>query len=676
MPNQGIDVGDAVFTFLANTTQLDTAMTRVDAIPSRLSPATSAVEGLGSAITETGEEFDATASNIENAGETIVDTNKKVASSYREARGEAMLLGEATGIHLPRHVTSFLATLGPVQGVLSAAFTATAVLFLVEALIKGTEKLTEFIDNTFIYTQAMKDADDFTKAYNAEVIKHVDTMKKLNEIYIETGMSAEQKLMRGIDLSTKSIKEQEAALDELKKHASDAAGEETGLWNGTKNALRGLTDNLLGTTLVFDHMAERNKKAQEDIALEIKKTDNAVIEEKKRRATKEKEEDDEVVAYEKKAADELRKIQFARFEEHQQQLIQAAADEKAFADVLKNMWGEDTAGMAKGMDQVNLFIKAAMPVKPVLLAGADAAHKFGITIQSDLIGQLNEMKKAFDEMSASGLVAKKDLDAFAAQIKSQQAAVDAFGKDNQKAASDFAKAWQQGGQDSEAAIWGFSDAYAKGITAVIKGEEGFGQAMEKATGQFIEQIGQRALVQGMFYLAQGIADTFWAPEKAAADFTASGMFLALGGAATAAGAALTGAAGSGSPAGSGGSTGARGGSVQTTGSGAASGPATSTRMMAGGGLVTGPTLAMIGEKPGTQEAVIPLNDDVAMDRIGKSIGEKSPAGGSGHTFHVHVAGMVSPDNLTKVMSQMSKRVSKGTASLHSSNTMRVTKRSQ
>jgi hypothetical protein len=61
-------------------------------------------------------------------------------------------------------------------------------------------------------------------------------------------------------------------------------------------------------------------------------------------------------------------------------------------------------------------------------------------------------------------------------------------------------------------------------------------------------------------------------------------------------------------------------------------------------------------------------------RIGKAIAA-SGGGGSGHTFNVNVKGLVSPDNLSRVMKQISSKVAKGQGSIVSSNTFRITKRS-
>src|SRR4051812_32728408 len=74
----------------------------------------------------------------------------EVGGSMTEARHGVILLGEEFGVHLPRGVTSFLASLGPVSAVMEAAFPFLAILvgatLLIEHLVKLREegrKLTE-----------------------------------------------------------------------------------------------------------------------------------------------------------------------------------------------------------------------------------------------------------------------------------------------------------------------------------------------------------------------------------------------------------------------------------------------------------------------------------------------------------------------------------------------------
>jgi hypothetical protein len=86
-----------------------------------------------------------------------------------------------------------------------------------------------------------------------------------------------------------------------------------------------------------------------------------------------------------------------------------------------------------------------------------------------------------------------------------------------------------------------------------------------------------------------------------------------------------------------------------------------------GGLISGPTLALMGEEY-KREAVLPLDDPRAMEAIRNGVG-------GGTTHHWHIDGMISPDNMAKVMKTMSKMVSRGQANLTASNSLRITKRS-
>jgi hypothetical protein len=164
-------VGDAVLTFLGDTTNLDQAFAIVaSGAEKSMSAAADSVGQVSDSLHDISFELDATASNAAYAGGEIKEAMNKAAVATGEARGEAMLLGEAFGVHLPRHVTSFVATLPGVGEALEGAFAATAVLFLIDALVKGSEKLSQWVANTFIFTQAMKDSDQSVKDQNKSLI--------------------------------------------------------------------------------------------------------------------------------------------------------------------------------------------------------------------------------------------------------------------------------------------------------------------------------------------------------------------------------------------------------------------------------------------------------------------------------------------------------------------------
>ncbi len=85
-------------------------------------------------------------------------------------------------------------------------------------------------------------------------------------------------------------------------------------------------------------------------------------------------------------------------------------------------------------------------------------------------------------------------------------------------------------------------------------------------------------------------------------------------------------------------------------------------------------MAMIGDSynksAGQNEAVIPLDDEGSISKI------KDALGGGGTHIHVNVKGLISGDNLNKVVQQINKRVNKGQSRLLASDSQRVTRRSQ
>ena len=97
----------------------------------------------------------------------------------------------------------------------------------------------------------------------------------------------------------------------------------------------------------------------------------------------------------------------------------------------------------------------------------------------------------------------------------------------------------------------------------------------------------------------------------------------------------------------------------------------SIQHFAEGGLISAPTLAVMGEQ-NKREAVIPLDDPDAKRTIGEALGEN----GGGTHIHVEIkGGVIAADTISKVCQQINKRVNRGQAHLLSSNSLRVTRRS-
>jgi Lambda phage tail tape-measure protein (Tape_meas_lam_C) len=79
------------------------------------------------------------------AGRLVKETSGRMRADMAEAKGSIALLGEEFGVHLPRHLRTFVAELPGVSAAMSAAFDAVAVFVLIDVVIKAGEKLTEFI---------------------------------------------------------------------------------------------------------------------------------------------------------------------------------------------------------------------------------------------------------------------------------------------------------------------------------------------------------------------------------------------------------------------------------------------------------------------------------------------------------------------------------------------------
>jgi hypothetical protein len=221
-------------------------------------------------------------------------------------------------------------------------------------------------------------------------------------------------------------------------------------------------------------------------------------------------------------------------------------------------------------------------------------------------------------------------------------------------------------------------AFSQAMTGMLTHQEHFGTAMEKAVFKMLASMAQQ---WAAYYLALAIGNAFTPGMQAAAagEFAAATALEALAGTLNALG-GRGGAGGSGGSnvngGGSGGNNFAYGSSVSNTGSQAGSGRSNiGVQGFADGGLVSGPTLAMIGEGGG-REAAIPLDNPDAMATIGKAVSDAMAKNGGGRGgINVHVHGhVIGASDVAHLCAQISKRVANGQAHLNSSSTFKVTKR--
>jgi hypothetical protein len=839
-----LSVGDAVLTFLGDTTQLDQAFARIpEQANASMSAAAASVGKVGDALEGVSFELDATASNAAYAGGEISTAMDKARGSVYEARGEAALLGEAFGIHLPRHVRSFLAEMPGVGKALSAAFSATAVFFLIEALIQGAEKLSNFIANTFIYTEAAKAAAAAEIALNQEFLKTAQAITKAKEALEDYGLTASQKTQKAIEAHTKSLadntKEIEANKLKMaqlaKEQAESAAAEEKNVATLTR-AGHIYTDAVKDNSQAIEDLKNKNAllmKGMEELRIEMQVLSLTLRDEEDvaRKATLAKQEAfgqaqingartvgsavlnlqkaqavaligldsstagtrllldlhfaeaqyqldlstaQKTIAATQQAENQLYQITKANLENRLsvQKTMGAAGVEAVKATQVQieelgkshglRLRTEQVRGNAeiealekghetkllndatKFKEEFNQIIAAAFapgtsrglgaglgPVIQELDQVDAAAKKLGVTLESSLAKSTGEAKKAVDILTLAykhNLVTLDDLHrGELAHVQAELAEARASGQNTlalQREEAELKKLIpvvkdaDHTHQGLQKIILKTDEAFNSFVSAMASGSESIGQAAKHMTEQMLQALAQWAAAKGAASLAQGfsdLGDPFTAPLAPAA-FEGAALWFALAGASAAVEGAISGSGGGG---GSGSHNAAGLSPGQTSSSGGGSNQTVSVTHLAEGGLITGPTRAIIGEK-GT-EAVIPLTnpdvmarlanalllpstlriasahssdpaaisaasnarqggfDDAAMAKLGEMIGahleSSGRAGGDVYNFHNHIKGLLDSGTLVKTMDKMSKMVQQNRATLHSSNSFRVTRRS-
>lgn len=712
---QGIEVGDATLRFLGDTTDLDMAFAKVEGTPGRLRPAEQEIQAMADDWTFMGFSGKKAGEDITMATEEIALGAKKAEFSMREAKGELALLGEETGVHLPRHVRAFVAELPGVGAALEAAFSATAALILIQVLIEGTKKLTEFISETFIYTEAMKKSEEVTKEMNKELVKQADELKKINKEMELFGLTGSKKTAVALkDLNEeieKNAKELRAARDmiwaynnEIGDHTPEqvdkakaslvtltmtAKTQQAELALLTKQFDREMTDEIVGAE--EKRIAVRKKMGE--LAIEIAYQQNrAVLAAHKGsfilEVANDRQQAEMLYQNERKSLEaQLELTKFAGEKEKEQHAaIQAQIEVldrvhglkqiKAAADLqvkLRELRGTVEATRSELTNiitepEIQKFekLQATAAALGVTLSGelkfkADAAHQaLNSLIKDGVLGnyQLAQAKLAVVQ---ADLKLAHATDSSTTALKKEEAQLKKLIADEQEHSKVVEKSALAVGK----AIGAEAFAFGQGVVTI-------GQAMRDLSSVVIKEIAKQAEVKGADALAEGFSMAATGQPGAGLKFAAAaGWFALAGGISMAAGAV----------AGSGATPGSAANPVNTTSSaGASSGGAMQPRALGGtnvqsfanAGLITRPTMALLGDRPNSKgEVAFDLGDERAKQHIREAMG----GGGDGITINFPRGAMVSPDNLGKVVKQINRRVKKGQSSLTSSNTHRVTRRS-
>jgi hypothetical protein len=682
-----IEVGDACLRFIGDSQQLDA-------------------------------KFDEVGPNAERAfapaAEAAEDASERIQFSMGEARGEVRLLGEEFGIHLPRHVSNFVAQLPGVGEAMSAAFSATAILFIAQALAQATDKLSNFIGNTLIFTDAMRESNAQVEAENKAMVALGEIYNKAKERLDELTGSAKSQEDQWRALAQSKVDDAKASLASMEATIANKSG-----WDKAKDTMKDVAGTILGQ--VIPGYYRLSSATQDQIALQEKQAAVTLTTAQALRATNEV--NAEEAAKNAKAAidNSLKELEnqkrialsYAQNDQEKYELDQEyeekklallntyavkdkaaitalmneiEAQQQQHADKISAAFTKMLQAVSEAQSHAAEMVKTSAlanevsltPLEAALKKAQDAAHSMNITMGVDLVDALEKAKAAEQAFAASGIVDKTTMEALQKATKDAQAALDNYGHsvDSFKAKSrgmwaEFQREAKGGAQGidlvKQSAVTAFDDV-SKNIegafASIVLGQGNVVKALERATASSLASIAAQAAVKAIFYTAEGIASIWTNPPASGAYFTAAAEMALVAGAAGVAGHELAGAGGS---SGSGNTAQSATTNSNTGQSNRSGGGQVSGVMMASGGLVTAATLAVIGEAG--PEAVIPLDDPRAKSAMGES-----GVGGDVH-HHWNINGMISADNMVKVAGKLSKMVSRGQVQLTASNSLRLTKRS-
>ena len=660
---QGVDVGDAVLKFIGDTTDVDAAYAKINNTGQVIAPAGRAVEDFGGKLSGAGRAGT-------RAGSEIHEGMRKAGYSAKEAKGEIGLLGEATGVHLPRHVRSFVAELPGVGKALTAAFSATAVLFVIEAIVQATEKLTEWISENFIFTESMKESNKIVAEGNKKLLEYAAELKKLKEEYLLIGLQGVAKYNEQMVILNGNIDAQKKKVVELREEVTRLAhshDEEIRAIHRGQGIMERYWDGFLSLIHAQTHAETelQKKQAEKEQAYVEAANKEKVLEQQKKNLHKETAmaiDDETEKLYERgkviqnKLNHEIEQLRQA--EKEYAKLGYASVKASEMQIDMVPMIVQDLEQWSKALR--DLGVTGVGELSRRVEDERRAVAGLEVLLATKHIGTLGDVHRAKlrliqDEIKLAQATGKntKELEKQEKQLKKQIPEFQQYGKVATSVANAVGHAVTQ-------------TAFAYGQGAIT-----ISQALRQVTAAIISEVAKQAEVEGAKNLAKAFSDLGDYDFSAAGHhFAAATAWFALGGGISMAAGAFAG--GSATP-----GTAANPVNVTGTAGAATGGPpkpvgGVNVQAFASGGLVTKPTLALMAEKPGTKgELAIPLDDPQAKQHIRDAVG-----GGHGDgNIIVNVQGMISGDNLGKVIQKINQRVKKGQSSLTASNSHRITRRS-
>jgi hypothetical protein len=144
---------------------------------------------------------------IPPAVDTIPPATARAGSSAMQARMAMMGMGQEMGVALPRFVRSFLTSVGPVAGIMAAAFLPVAIIGVVEWLAKVPSAIENMTDSIMGYGEAQKEA--FKEAVKAsdEALTHAKSLHQAQQNLIDINKVAAESGAETMDLYEKAAQD-------------------------------------------------------------------------------------------------------------------------------------------------------------------------------------------------------------------------------------------------------------------------------------------------------------------------------------------------------------------------------------------------------------------------------------------------------------------------------------
>jgi hypothetical protein len=778
-----ITVFDAVGKFTADSRNLDEFITKLDrALPDasqKSAVATKALKDAQDSLKASLKALREEGGNTTENWQKVADAQRQVAitseaskrsqnelkasiggvkESSREAKAELGLLGEGIGIHLPRHVRSLLAELPGLTTALNAAFGATAVIFLVDALSQIPEKILSITADLAGWTKEAQAAYESQRKLNQSLLDLAETRQDAavrekerglegarltqqqitdNKTIIENyrqrivatgdqiGKLQQEKLAHdevakgwGAETFAESAyitnhkaksAELQKSIDELSERQRKLTKDRDELEQGSADKASQLTHQQLSEYIALESakVEAKRKASQEQLALDLAtwqaEYQNGIITYAELLELEGKSEEDKYQVDQKALQDklDLQKLDptknlvaiatlngqieaaekqheakllsdYAKYQEQYKKLTSEKPQSVQFTDNVPKIASQistvEFSGSEGAVKKINDMINAIEALRK-------ATKDLGFESTGNLEQYAQQMKKAYETVRDSAVSTTRDkILAEALYVEALIASEKAAHKNtegSEKRLADIDKqakrlgvtitglnktaqigqtifkvlgidATLAGGKLQNAAII-TGTAMANMAAAWAQGGVTIGQAAEQMVGAVLTALGQLAIAQMAVEIAKGfsdLADPFMA-WHASTHFLAAAKWLAVGAALEIGGGLISGAA-----SGGGGGTGDQGapaGAKPIETSGAAQPEAqpvqtTNVQRFAAGGLVSGPTMAIIGDAvssgnsavaqtlsgAGQREAAIPIDDDRATSAIATALVKHMP----------------------------------------------------